>query len=117
MFTLQVLPIAYDYNYEQNGIVRCFSMLFFTQIVFTASAQLSDQMSIHDYHGRALAILLKRLGPDNVDVASSYNSLSIVHKKLVDLSQAKDYHDRALAIRLKKLGPDHVHVAGSYNSL
>ena len=46
MLTLQVLPIAYDYNYEQNGIVRCFSMLFFTQNVFTASAQLSDQMSI-----------------------------------------------------------------------
>ena len=60
---------------------------------------------------------LSGLGPDHVDVANSYISLGIVHKKLGDLSQAKDYHDRALAIRLKRLGPDHVDVANSYISL
>ncbi|CAH3168956.1 unnamed protein product [Pocillopora meandrina] len=79
--------------------------------------KLSDLSQAKDYHDRALAIRLKKLGPDHVDVASSYNNLGVVHEKLGDLSQAKDYKDRALAIRLKKLGPDHVDVAKSYNNL
>ena len=65
--------------------------------------KLCDLSQAKDDHDRALAILLKNLGPDHVDVLSSYNSLSIAHKKLGDLSQAKDHHDRALAIRLKNL--------------
>ena len=62
------------------------------------------------YHDRALAIMLKKLGPDHVDVAASYSYLGLVHYQLGDLTEAKDYHDRALAIMLKKLGPDHVDV-------
>ena len=79
--------------------------------------KLGDVSQAKDYHDRALAIRLKKLGPDHVDVANSYNSLGIVHDELGDLSQAKDYHDRALAIRLKTLGPEHVDVASSYSHL
>ena len=79
--------------------------------------KLGDLSQAKDYYDRALAIRLKKLGPDHVDVATSYNSLGIVHDELGDLSQAKDYHDRALAILLKKLGPDHVNVASSYTNL
>ena len=70
-----------------------------------------------DYHGRALAIRLEKLGPDHVHVAGSYINLGIIHQILGDLKQAKDYFDRALAIRLEKLGPEHVDVAAAYNNL
>ena len=61
--------------------------------------------------------MIVQLGPDHVDVATSFGKLGSVHIKLGDLSQAKDYLDRALAIHLKKLGPDHVDVATSYSYL
>ena len=61
--------------------------------------------------------MLKKLGPEHVDVAASYNNLGVVHRQLGDLNQAKDYHDRALAILLKKLGPEDINVAASYNDL
>ena len=59
--------------------------------------------------------MLKKLGPEHVDVTASYSYLGLVHRQLGDLDQVKDYHDRALAIMLKELGPDHVNVAASYN--
>ena len=79
--------------------------------------KLGDLELAKDYHDRALAILLKKLGPEHVDVATSYNNLGSVQYRLGDLERAKDYYDRALAIRLKKLGPEHVTVATSYNNL
>ncbi|XP_022810162.1 uncharacterized protein LOC111347168 [Stylophora pistillata] len=79
--------------------------------------KLGDLSQAKDYHHRALAIRLKKLGSEHVDVAASYGSLGSVHQNLGDLSQAKDYHHRALAIRLKKLGSEHVDFAASYGSL
>ena len=61
--------------------------------------------------------MLKKLGPEHVDVAAFYNKLGVVHHQLGDLNQANDYHDRALAIMLKKHGPENVNVAASYNDL
>ena len=81
--------------------------------VGTLHHHLGDLKKAKECHDSALAILLKKLGPDHVDVANSYNNLGTVHYHLGDLQQAKELHDRALAIRLKKLGPDHVHVASS----
>ena len=52
---------------------------------------LGDLSQAKDYHDRALAIRLKKLGPDHVDVAKSYSNQGIVHYKLGDLSQAKDF--------------------------
>ena len=37
---------------------------------------------------RALAIMLKKLGPDHVDVAASYSYLGLVHHKLGDFTEA-----------------------------
>ncbi|XP_022810600.1 kinesin light chain-like, partial [Stylophora pistillata] len=76
-----------------------------------------------DYHNHALEIRLKKLGPDHVDVAGSYNNLASynnlgnLHSNLDKTDQAKDYYNHALEIYLKKLGPDHVKVANSYNNL
>ncbi|CAH3136870.1 unnamed protein product, partial [Pocillopora meandrina] len=64
-----------------------------------------------------LKIQMKKLGPEHVDVASSYNNLGTLHKALGDTDEAKDCYKRALDIRLKKLGPEHVDVASSYNNL
>ncbi|CAH3168962.1 unnamed protein product [Pocillopora meandrina] len=79
--------------------------------------RLGELSKAKDYYDRALAISLKKLGPDHVHVANSYDGLGIVHARLSDLSQAKDYHDRALAIRLKMFGPDHLDVATCYYNL
>ena len=64
-----------------------------------------------------LKIQMKRLGPEHVDVARSYNNLGTLHKALGDTDEAKDCHKRALEICLKQLGPEHVDVATSYNNL
>ena len=59
----------------------------------------------------ALFILMNKLGPDHVDVASGYNNMGTLHCNLGDNQQAKKFYERALFILLKKLGPDHVDVA------
>ena len=69
------------------------------------------------YFAHSLAIKLEKLGPDHVNVATSYNNLAVICKDLGDFEQAKEYQQRALAIRLDKLGPEHVDVARSYNNL
>ena len=40
-------------------------------------------------------IMLKKRGPENVNVAASYNDLGLVHRQLGDLTQAKDFHEGA----------------------
>lgn len=66
---------------------------------------------------RQKSIRLKKLGPNHVGVANSYNSLGSVHRELGQLQRAKDCHDCTLAIRLKELRPEHVDVAVCYNNL
>jgi len=74
-------------------------------------SDLGDLEQAKEYHKRAMAIRLQKLGPHHVNVADSYNNLAAVVSDLGDLRQAKEYHERALAIRLQKLGPHHDNVA------
>ena len=69
------------------------------------------------YLENSLAIRIRLLGDQNVDVATSYGNLASIHKALGDLEQAKEYQQRGLAIFLKKLGAEHVSVATSYGNL
>ncbi|CAH3152922.1 unnamed protein product [Porites lobata] len=69
------------------------------------------------YLENSLAVRIWLLGDQNVDVASGYNDLAIIHHDLSDLEQAKEYQQRCLAIQLKKLGAEHVSVATSYGNL
>ena len=65
-----------------------------------------------------MAIRLKRLGPERVDVVTTYNNLGIVHLMSGVPEKAKECcFDRALAINLEKLGSNRVHVAATYNNL
>ena len=79
--------------------------------------KLSDFERAKEYHQLALSIKQKKLGPENVDVATSYNNLGSVHEQLGDFEKAKEYHQLALSITQKKLGPENVVVAISYNNL
>ena len=79
--------------------------------------ELGDFNKAKEHHERVLAIRLQNLGPQHVDVASSYNNMVLVLRDQGDLEQAKEYHERALAILLKKLGHQHVDVATSYNNM
>ncbi|CAH3183947.1 unnamed protein product [Porites lobata] len=69
------------------------------------------------YLKKFLAFRIRLLGDQNVNVASGYNNLALIHQDLGDLEQAKEYHQRGLAIQLKKLGAEHVSVATSYGNL
>ncbi|CAH3174518.1 unnamed protein product [Porites evermanni] len=69
------------------------------------------------YFAHSLAIKREKLGPNHVEVATSYNDLASTYQHLGDLDKAKEYQQRALAITLDKLGPEHVDVAASYNNL
>ena len=69
------------------------------------------------YFEYSLAFKLQELGPEHVNVATSYNNLALIYKKLGEFEQAMEYQQRALDIQLDKLGPEHVDVARSYNNL
>ena len=60
-----------------------------------------------EHYQKDLEILLKQLGPEHPDVATSYNNMAYVHKAKKDLAKAKEYWEKAYAIFLKKLGPNH----------
>ena len=69
------------------------------------------------YHEYALALKLEQLGSTDLEVALSYNNLSLIHKGLGDPEQAKEFQQRSLSIALEKLGAEHIIVATSYNNL
>ena len=70
-----------------------------------------------DYHQRALEVTINVLGPNHIDVATSYNSLGLVYKAMGELEQAEDYHERAKEIYINVLGPNDIDIATSYNNL
>ena len=78
---------------------------------------LSDLRQEKKCHYHALNIRIKKLGPEHVDVAESYNNLGAVHRGLGDLQQAKECQDHAYSIRLKNLGPEYVDVRAMQNNL
>ena len=78
---------------------------------------LGNLQQAKEHHERALAMDLKHLDPEHVDVARCYVNLGNVYCELGDLQQAKEHHKRALAIYLKHLDPEHVDVARCYTNL
>ena len=58
------------------------------------------------YHELALSVAQKKLGPENVQVATCYINLGLVHDTLGDFEKAKKYHKLALRIKREKLGPE-----------
>ena len=69
------------------------------------------------YFEYSLSFELQVLGPEHVDVATSYSDLAWIYIELGDFGQAKEYEERALEIKLDKLDLEHVDVAKSYNAL
>ena len=67
--------------------------------------------------GRAVALRERLLGPSHPEVASSLNSLAIVHIEQQRADEAVGELERVLAIRKATFGPEHDHVAATYNNL
>ena len=61
--------------------------------------------------------MLKALGEDHPDTATSYNNLASTLRAQGKYAEAEAMHRRALAIKLKALGEDHPSTATSYNNL
>jgi len=72
-------------------------------------SDLGHMKQAKEYHERALAIRLQKLGPYHTLVAASHNNLAAVISDPGDLKQAKEYHERALIILPKTFAPDHPH--------
>lgn len=79
--------------------------------------QMGNLQQAKENLNRALDILLKKLGPEQVHVARTYNSLGSVQQEVGDLQQDKENHEHALHILLKRLGPEHVDIVYTYNNL
>ena len=69
------------------------------------------------YLEHSLAIQLRLLGVNHVDVAATYTALSSIHKELWDLEKAKEYQQKALEIEIDKYGGEDATVATSYSKL
>ena len=52
--------------------------------------KLSDFKKAKEYLELALSVRQKKLGPENVEVATSYYNLGLVHHKLSDFEKAKE---------------------------
>ena len=103
---------------RHDGVVRdSEAFMYANSLLGIVHGELGEFHHAQQYHQRALAIQLQKLGAQHVDVATYYNNLAIVLKDQGDLEQAKEYYERALAIQLQKLGAQHVDVATSYNNL
>ena len=64
-----------------------------------------------ELHEQSVAILIKVLGKDHVDVAASYNNMAGVYSKQGKYGEALELHEQSLAIRIKVLGKDHADVS------
>ena len=64
----------------------------------------------------SVTINLEKLGPEHVNVATTYFNLASIYRDLGEFEQAKEYQQRALKIQQDKLGPEHVDVAASFNN-
>ena len=71
--------------------------------------QLGNFEEAKEYHELSLSIRQKKLGPENVKVATSCHNLDLVHDKLGDFEKGKEYHELALCINQKMLRPVRVH--------
>ena len=68
-----------------------------------------------EYQQRALEIELDKLGPEHVNVVTSYFNLASIYRGFGDLDQAKEYQQRAVEIEL--VSPERVNVATSLQNL
>ena len=59
----------------------------------------------------------KVFGEDHADVATSYNDLVVVYKRLGEYNLAKELHEKALRIYEKIFVEDHLYVERMRNNL
>ncbi|XP_068687772.1 uncharacterized protein [Montipora foliosa] len=99
----------------QDGGVFCEAAVY--EVLGNVHQRMGEFQESKEYHVRALAIRIRKLGSQHIDVATSYNNVASVLRAQGDLEQAKEYVDRALAIQIEQLGSQHIDVATSYNNI
>lgn len=63
------------------------------------------------------AIQAKMLGPDSLEVLTTFNDLAIVYREEGKLAQAAELNERVYASRKRQLGEEHPHTLISMNNL
>jgi tetratricopeptide (TPR) repeat protein len=64
----------------------------------------------------SLAIEIKALGSEHLNVAYTYANLASAHELMGDYDKAIKLHQKSLAIMLNKLGPGYLEVASAYQN-
>lgn len=64
-----------------------------------------------------IIVIQQVLGPEHVDVATTYNNLGCAYDNRGDFTTALTMYDKDLTIMLKELGPEHIDVAAIYNKM
>ncbi|XP_073228062.1 uncharacterized protein [Porites lutea] len=125
MDTMQIIPHVSALIVPINAVIMAENMSqVHVQDISEKLSNLGDICKMHcefnvakTYLEKSLALRIRLLGDQNVDVASAYSHLAIIHQNLGDFERAKEYQQQALAIFLKKLGTEHLSVATNYGNL
>ena len=56
------------------------------------------------------------MGPEHVNVATSYKNLALIYQDSCDFEQAKEYQQRAVEFQLDKVSPEPGNDATSYQN-
>ena len=107
-------------NGALNSICQGFRKLEIAELYLFFAKTLRYHCSFNiamEYYQEALEFQKKELGPNHVDVATSYNGLGMLYTDIGYLEKANQYHQLALEIQKEQLGPNHLDVAASYNNL
>ena len=80
----------------------------------TVACSYDDSLRMYE---QSVAITIKVLGKDHVDVAASYMGMANVYFKQGKYGEALELHEQSVAIKIKVLGKDHVDVLNSQKSI
>ena len=80
----------------------------------TVACSYNDSLRMYE---QSVAILIKVLGKDHVDVATSYMNMANVYYEQGKYGEALELHEQSVAIKIKVLGKDHVDVLNSQKSI
>jgi tetratricopeptide (TPR) repeat protein len=69
------------------------------------------------FYDKVIEIDKKRLPPNHLNFASTYNNLGEVYRKMGDYPKALSYYEKALEIKQQSLPPNHLNFAATYNNI
>ena len=96
---------------EQQTIAR-----ILCQLGYIASER-NKRDKAKEFYQKALGIQEKRRPTTDLDLATTYNNIALLHTKCGEYSDALDYNNRALKIQKELLKSNHIDLATTHNNI